>query len=205
MSLLIRSRRSRPCSRVISSGRLFTLLSRSSKKLRALKCFKWSVSNTSIWLFPQWSSLIYIYIYKQPCVSLLNHNVFYHFSGCGLPWVFYSRAVGEGSVTCCVLSKAARGTPSEPGQEECSPVDSGNSPAFSGLWGLTEDGWDHRLINKHNSHLTCYCQNVLFMMAGGRLLSLLQDKFNFTRFFRFARLSGTSIRWLLERSFKREE
>lgn len=60
MSLLVRSRRSRPCSRVISSGRLFTLLSRSSNKLRALKCFKWSASNISIWLFPQWSSLIYI-------------------------------------------------------------------------------------------------------------------------------------------------
>lgn len=147
--------------------------------------------------------------YKQPCVSLFLKTIslFDHISGCGLPWVFYSRAVQERSVTCYVLSKAARGTPSEPGREECSPSDSGNSPAFSGLWGMTEERWVHRLINKYDAQLTYCCQNVLFitLMAGGRLLSLLQDKFNFTRFCRFDRLSGMSIRWLLERSFERED
>lgn len=203
MSLLVRSRRSRPCSRVISSGRLLTLLSLSSKKLRALKCFKWSASNTSIWLFPQKRS--FKHINSIVLVFRFKTFIFYsfHISGFGLPWVFYSRAVREDIVTCCVLSKAARGTPSQPGREECSLFDSANSPAFSGLWGLIKEGWVHGLTNKHDSHLVYCCWNILFisLMAGGRLWSLLQDKFNFTRLFRFARLSGISIRWLLERSF----
>lgn len=56
MSLLTRSRRSRPWSSSISSGRVFTLLSLSSNTLRVLRCFRCSASSTSIWLLPTCSS-----------------------------------------------------------------------------------------------------------------------------------------------------
>lgn len=48
MSLLIRSRHSRPWSSVISSGTLFTLLSLSSNSLRVYKCFTCSASNLNL-------------------------------------------------------------------------------------------------------------------------------------------------------------
>lgn len=56
MSLLVRSRRVRELSKVISSGRLRILLSLSSRTEMAVREDNSSGSNCSIWLFPKYKS-----------------------------------------------------------------------------------------------------------------------------------------------------
>lgn len=56
MSLLVRSRRVRELSKVISSGRLRILLSLSSSTEMAVREDNCSGSNCSIWLFPKYKS-----------------------------------------------------------------------------------------------------------------------------------------------------
>lgn len=122
MSLLVRSRRVSVFNKVICSGRVLILLSRSSRREMAVRQASCSVSNCSIWLFPTyksytqrhaqnlitsgyniWKTFYYIdarfdrnYMYKVTLLDI-NHNAY------SWPYMLYFLKCQNPFSACCRL------------------------------------------------------------------------------------------------------